>query len=42
MVRHHNFLLNRVDPPSLARMMPHMNVLHLDRAKFSPRPISRY
>jgi CRP-like cAMP-binding protein len=33
MVRHHNFLLNRVDPPSLARMMPHMNVLHLEQGK---------
>jgi len=33
MVHHHNFLLNRVDPAALARMVPHITVLHLEQGK---------
>src|SRR5215207_7379014 len=33
MVHRNNLLLSRLDPPSLARMIPHMNVLQLGLGK---------
>jgi hypothetical protein len=33
MVHRNNLLLSRLDPPSLARMIPHMNVLQLEQGK---------
>ena len=33
MVHRHNFLLNKIDPVSLARIAPHLNVLNLEQGK---------
>jgi hypothetical protein len=40
MVHRNNLLLSRLDPPSLACMIPHINVLQLEQG--SLRRISRY
>jgi hypothetical protein len=33
MVHYHNFLLNRVDPAALARMMPYITALRIEQGK---------